>query len=43
MDLTYSPEHQAFRQEVLDFLDAHRDAAPKGRGAAQRPSPEVVA
>lgn len=43
MDLTYSPEHQAFRQEVLDFLAAHRDAAPKGRGAAQRPSPEAVA
>src|SRR3989344_7063554 len=43
MDLTYSPEHQAFRQEVLDFLDAHRDAAPKGRGGAQRPSPEAVA
>ena len=43
MDLTYSPEHQAFRREVLDFLNAHRHAAPKGGGAAQRPSAEAVA
>ena len=43
MDLTYSPEHQAFRREVLVFLEAHRHAAPKGGGAAQRPSAEAVA
>ncbi len=43
MDLTYSAEHQAFRQEVLDFIEAHRGAAPKGSGAAQRPSAEAVA
>jgi alkylation response protein AidB-like acyl-CoA dehydrogenase len=43
MDLTYSAEHQAFRREVLDFLEAHRHAAPKGGGAAQRPSAEAVA
>ncbi len=43
MDLTYSPEHEAFRQEVLVFLEAHRHAAPRGGGAAQRPSAEAVA
>lgn len=43
MDLTYSAEHQAFRREVLAFLEAHRHAAPKGGGAAQRPSAEAVA
>ena len=43
MDLTYSAEHQAFRREVLVFLEAHRHAAPKGGGAAQRPSAEAVA
>lgn len=43
MDLTYSAEHQAFRREVIDFLEAHRDEAPTSRGAAQRPSPEAVA
>ncbi|MBT9447529.1 MAG: acyl-CoA dehydrogenase family protein, partial [Hyphomonadaceae bacterium] len=42
MDLSYGPEHQAFRREVLDFLKAHRHAAPKGGGAAQRPSKEAV-
>ena len=43
MDLTYSAEHQAFRREVLVFLEAHHHAAPKGGGAAQRPSAEAVA
>jgi len=43
VDLTYSPEHEAFRHEVLAFLDAHRSEAPKGRGAAQRPTAEALA
>lgn len=43
MDLTYSPEHEAFRREVLDFLEASRGKAPRGRGAAQRPTAEAVA
>jgi alkylation response protein AidB-like acyl-CoA dehydrogenase len=43
VDLTYSPEHEAFRREVLAFLDAHGSKAPRGRGAAQRPSAEALA
>lgn len=43
MDLTYSAEHEAFRRELLAFLDANRSEAPKGRGAVQRPSAEALA
>ena len=31
MDLEYSPEHRAFRDEVRAFLDANRDKAPNVR------------
>ncbi len=40
MDLEYGPEYEAFRQEVKDFLEAHRSDMPgggrlaRGRGAA---------
>ncbi len=30
MDLTYSAEHEAFREEVRRFIAAHRDQAPAG-------------
>jgi alkylation response protein AidB-like acyl-CoA dehydrogenase len=30
MDLSYSAEHEAFRQEVRRFIDRHRDQAPAG-------------
>ncbi|MFN2375591.1 MAG: acyl-CoA dehydrogenase family protein, partial [Candidatus Binatia bacterium] len=33
MDLSYGPEYEAFRKEVREFLDAHRDAAPRGGSA----------
>ncbi|MEQ8859441.1 MAG: acyl-CoA dehydrogenase family protein [Pseudomonadales bacterium] len=32
MDLSYGPEYETFRQEVRDFINGHRDAAPKGGG-----------
>ncbi len=32
MDLSYSPEHQAFREEVRTFLVDHKDKAPKAMG-----------
>jgi hypothetical protein len=32
MDLSYSPEHQAFRDEVRAFLEAHRHLAPPSGG-----------
>ena len=31
MDLEYSPEHQAFRNEVQTFLDEHKHRSPKVR------------
>ncbi len=32
MDLSYSPEHQAFRDQVRKFLADHKDKAPKAMG-----------
>jgi len=32
MDLSYGPEYEAFRQEVRDFIDTHKDQAPRGAG-----------
>ena len=32
MDLSYGAEYEAFRAEVRDFINAHRDQAPKGEG-----------
>ena len=32
MDLSYGPEYESFRAEVVTFLTKHRDAAPKGGG-----------
>ncbi len=32
MDLSYGPQYEAFRREVRDFLDTHRDQAPRGEG-----------
>ncbi|HJN48941.1 MAG: hypothetical protein QGI68_12525 [Pseudomonadales bacterium] len=31
MDLKYSEEHKLFREEVRQFLAAHKDEAPTGR------------
>ena len=30
MDLSYSPDHEAFRQEIRAFLAEHGQKAPKG-------------
>lgn len=43
MDLAYGPAYQAFQREVEAFLAKHKDKAPKGGGAAGRPSPEACA
>ncbi|HAC58496.1 MAG TPA: acyl-CoA dehydrogenase [Rhodobiaceae bacterium] len=43
MDLAYGPKYEAFRKEVSDFLAKYRDKAPKGLGAAGRPSKEACA
>ncbi len=32
MDLSYGPEYESFRAEVVTFLTTHRAAAPKGEG-----------
>jgi alkylation response protein AidB-like acyl-CoA dehydrogenase len=32
MDLSYGPQYEAFRLEVRQFLDSHRDQAPHGDG-----------
>ena len=32
MDLSFSPEHEAFRREVVAFLESHRDQAPRPGG-----------
>ena len=32
MDLSYGPEYDTFRQEVKDFIEGHRDQAPRGEG-----------
>ena len=39
MDLSYGTEHEAFRAEVRDFIQAHRHRAPKGDGLR---SPQVL-
>ncbi len=43
MDLAYGPEYEAFQKEVRSFLAKHKDKAPKGSGAAGRPSAEACA
>ena len=43
MDLAYGPEYEAFQKEVRSFLAKHKGKAPKGMGAAGRPSPEACA
>jgi len=32
MDLSYGPEYEAFRSDVRQFLDQHKDEAPRGEG-----------
>ena len=32
MDLSYGPRYESFRREVRDFLESHRDEAPRGEG-----------
>jgi alkylation response protein AidB-like acyl-CoA dehydrogenase len=32
MDLSYGPRYEAFRQEVKDFLETHKEEAPRGAG-----------
>jgi len=32
MDLSFSPEHESFRNEVISFLESHRDQAPRPGG-----------
>ena len=39
MDLSYGPEYEAFRQETRDFIDRHKNQAPRGHGMK---SPEVL-
>jgi len=43
MDLTYGPEHQAFRGEVRSFIAAHRHLAPTPQLSGSRPGPEALA
>jgi alkylation response protein AidB-like acyl-CoA dehydrogenase len=38
MDLSIGPEYEEFRQQVRDFLEAHRDEAPTARVGATRDS-----
>lgn len=35
VDLALSPEYEAFRQEVRDFIEKHRDEAPRGMAREQ--------
>ena len=42
VNLTYSPEHEAFRAEVRAFLERHRGRYPKPFGV-NRPTPEARA
>ena len=37
MDLNYSEEHEAFRDEVRQFINAHRHEAPTGQRGGQSP------
>ncbi len=39
MDLAYSAEYEAYRQEVRDFLESHRDDWPR-RGGMEKPGPQ---
>jgi alkylation response protein AidB-like acyl-CoA dehydrogenase len=32
MDLSYGPEYEEFRQQTRDFINKHRDQAPRGQG-----------
>ncbi len=43
MDLAYGPEYEAFRQQVREFIAMHKSKAPKGQGAAGRPSSDACA
>jgi alkylation response protein AidB-like acyl-CoA dehydrogenase len=43
MDLAYGPEYQAFQRDVENFLAKNKAKAPKGGGAAGRPSPDACA
>ena len=40
MDLAYSAEYDAYRQEVRDFLESNKDSWPKRTGLG-RPSEEL--
>jgi alkylation response protein AidB-like acyl-CoA dehydrogenase len=42
MDLTYGPEHRAFRDEVRAFIAANRHKAPTGPSVTSRNSPETL-
>lgn len=44
MDLEYGPEYEAFRREVREFLESHRQQAPvRFSATGGRPTPEVLA
>lgn len=43
MELEYGAKYEAFRQQIRDFLAKHKHEAPKGAGAAGRPSSEACA
>jgi alkylation response protein AidB-like acyl-CoA dehydrogenase len=43
VDLTYGPEHQAFRADVQAFILEHRDQAPKPQPSGTRPGAEAIA
>ena len=36
MELNFSPEHEALRREVVEFLDANKGSAPNERGGDVR-------
>ena len=42
MDLTYGPEHRAFRDGVLAFIAANRDKVPTGSSVASRNSSQAL-
>ena len=44
MDLEYGPHYEAFRREVREFLESHRQQAPvRFTATGGRPTPEVLA
>ena len=43
MDLTYGPEHQAFRAEVKAFITLYRDQAPAPQTSGTRPGDDALA